>query len=76
MRIVLAVSLLLLALPACSRGALVDTQLSPPITTGTEGDEVVWWAEHRAHERSNDTRVIMCQRGQRPVCVRLRAEDR
>jgi hypothetical protein len=54
-------------------GRLVESHLSDPVVTP---DGVVWWAEHRANSRGyNDTRVIMCQRGSRPVCVRVRPAE-
>jgi hypothetical protein len=44
--------------------------------TGPHGEETVWWAEHRANERGyNDSRVIACRGGQRPICVRMRVAD-
>lgn len=60
------------ALVGCGTGRLRDAHLSDPVVTA---DGTVWWAEHRARERGNEVRVIMCQRGARPVCVRIRPED-
>lgn len=63
---------MMLILANCGTGRLREAYLSNPIVTP---DGTVWWAEQRVGERANDTRVIMCERGARPVCVRLRPED-
>lgn len=74
MRRHLIVGLVLATLPACGAGALRESHLSDPVVTD---DGTVWWAEHRAHARGteNRTRVIMCRRGERPVCIRVQPVD-
>lgn len=63
---------IILTVAGCG-GGLREAHLSDPVVTD---DGTVWWAEHRASERgSNDVRVVMCQRGSRPVCVRVRPVD-
>lgn len=74
MRTILALcGLGLLSFGAGCANELREAHLSDPVV-GQDG--TVWWAEHRAHERgANATRVIMCRRGERPVCVRVRPVD-
>jgi hypothetical protein len=70
--IIIAAVAALLVLPACG-SSFVQANLSAPAVTE---DGTVWWAEHRANERGyNDTRIIMCKRGEDPVCIRLRPGD-
>lgn len=73
MRRLVSMGLVLATLPACGAGALREAHLSDPVVTD---DGTVWWAEHRAHARGdNQTRVIMCRRGERPVCIRVQPVD-
>lgn len=54
-------------------GALRQADVTPPAVTE---DGTVWWLDMRAAARgSNDVHVIMCRRGERPVCVRVRPEN-
>ena len=63
----------LCCLPACGGNPLREANLSEPVVTD---DGTVWWAEHRAREYGdNDTRIIMCRRGETPVCVRTRPHE-
>jgi len=58
----------LLAGPACTHATFRQVELSDPTTTE---DGTVWWAETSMVDDRARSAVIMCKRGADPVCVRI-----